>query len=46
MVHLYCPVVQAGFYSDVIVLDFRSKGARFDPRPGHVAFFKESVTLV
>ena len=34
--------VQAGFYSDVVdrVLDLRSKGHRFDPRPGHGDFLR------
>ena len=36
IVHLYCLAVQAGFYSDVVVLDFCAEGRGFDPRPGQV----------
>ena len=32
IIHLYCRAV----------LDLRSKGPRFDPRPGHGDFFKSS----
>ena len=39
-------MVQASFYRDVVeegrgrVLDYKSNGPRFDPRPGHGDFFK------
>ena len=39
MIHLYCLAVQAGFLQRRgRVLDFRTKGPRFDPRPGHEFF--------
>ena len=38
IIRLYCHVVQAGFYSHVIVLNFRWKGPCFDPRSGMEIF--------
>ena len=40
MIHLHCLEVQDGFYSDLVVLDFRSKGPQFDPRLGHGNFLR------
>ena len=31
--HLYCLAVQAGFYSDVVVLASDVRGPQFDPQP-------------
>ena len=47
MIHLYCLAVQAGFYSGVVrVLDLRSEGPQFYPRPGHRDFSKSPCKMV